>query len=61
MTVNTRKGKITAKKYTLNIICIAFSYAADKFREECYNGLADSYNRVSEDIYNALNDSGYYN
>lgn len=60
MTVNTINGKITADKDTLNAISIAFLRAADKFKDEGAAALAGRYNRVSEEIYTALKDTGYF-
>ena len=60
MTVNTSKGKITANKDTLNIISIAFLDAAKRYKYEGANALAKSYDRVSEEIYNALKNTGFY-
>lgn len=60
MTVNTSIGKITANRVLLNAISIAFSNAADKFKDEGADALAGRYNRVSEEIYNALKNTGFY-
>lgn len=60
MTVHTINGKITANKDTLNAISIAFAKAADKYKDEGANALAGRYDRVSEEIYNALKNTGYY-
>lgn len=61
MTVNTSKGKITANKATLNSISIAFLDAAKNYTDAGAYELADCFDRVSEEIYNALKDIGYYN
>ena len=60
MTVNTSKGKITSDKYTLNVISIAFLEAAKQFKDEGANALANDYDRVSDEIYIALKEAGYY-
>lgn len=60
MTVNTITGKITANKVVLNAISVAFSNASDKFKDEGADALAGRYGRVSEEIYNALKNTGYY-
>ena len=60
MTVNTINGKITANKDTLNSISIAFLDAAKKYKDEGADALAKRYDRVSEEIYNALKNTGYY-
>lgn len=60
MTVNTINGKITANKVVLNAISIAFSTAADKFKDKGADALAERYDRVSEEIYTALKKTGYY-
>ena len=60
MTVNTINGKIRANKDTLNSISIAFFKAANKYKDEGADALAERYDRVSEEIYNALNNTGYY-
>lgn len=60
MTVNTVRGKITANKDTLNSISIAFSKAAEKFKDEGYDGMAEDFDRVADEIYNALNNTGFY-
>lgn len=61
MTVNTISGKITANKDTLNSIAIAFLDAAEHYKDDGEYALAKRYDRVSEEIYNALKDIGYYN
>lgn len=60
MTVNTITGKITANKDTLNSIAIAFCYAAEHYKYDGADALAGRYDRVSEEIYTALKDTGYY-
>lgn len=60
MTVNTSIGKITANKVVLNAISIAFLRAADKFKDEGAGALAGRYNRISEEIYNALKNDVFY-
>ena len=60
MTVNTINGKITANKDTLNSISIAFLDAAKKYKDEGEDALAKRYDRISEEIYNALKNTGYY-
>lgn len=60
MTVSTINGKITANKDTLNIISIAFLDAAKKYKDEGSDALAGRYDRVSEEIYTALKNTGYY-
>ena len=60
MTVNTINGKITANKETLNSISLAFSKAADKFKDEGSDGLASAFDRTLEEIYTALKETGYY-
>lgn len=60
MTVNTWEGKITANKVTLNLISLAFSKAADKFKDEGRDGMAESFDEVADEIYNALKNAGYY-
>lgn len=61
MTVNTINGKITANKDALNSISIAFLEAAKKYKDYGADALAGRYDRVSEEIYNALKGIGYYN
>ena len=60
MTVNTINGKIRANKKTLNLISIAFLDAAKHYTDEGAYALAESFDRVSEEIYNALKNTGYY-
>lgn len=61
MTVNTINGKIRANKETLNLISIAFLDAAKHYTYEGADALAERFDRISEEIYKALNDIGYYN
>ena len=60
MTVNTINGKITADKETLNLISIAFLDAAKHYTDEGAYGIAERFDRVSEEIYTALKNTGYY-
>ena len=60
MTVSTSKGKITATKPVLNAISIAFLDAAKNYKDVGLYELANYYDKVSEDIYRALKDKGYY-
>lgn len=62
MTVNTRIGKITADRETLNTISILFSMA-DEALQSKHNGKKDVYGaRTSADeIYEALSEAGFYN
>lgn len=60
MTVNTINGKITADKETLNLISIAFLDAAKHYTDEGADAIAKRFDRVSEEIYNALKETGYY-
>lgn len=60
ITVNTINGKITASMNTLNSIAIAFLDAAQHYKDEGAYSIAKRYDRVSEEIYSALKNNGYY-
>ena len=60
MTVKTSKGNITANRELLNYISIALYKAADDCRTNDKLGLAKSFDEMSDLIFDALNESGYY-
>lgn len=63
MTVSTRFGKITASKKTLNYLTMALFEAADSM--QATRGIekrdALGYNTVANEIFDALQETGYYN
>lgn len=62
MTVNIEGlGKITASKEVLNEIALAFGSASKFDRSRNRNSLADKRYKVCNSIYDALDESGYYN
>lgn len=62
MTVNTRFGKITASKETLNDLCIALFEAADSIEERKGIKKRDvyGYDTVANQIFDALDGIGFY-
>lgn len=54
MTIKTSEGTITASKDMLNLICIAMG--------EAYKVIGlSSFTTISDEIYDALKESNYYN
>ena len=62
MTVNTKIGKITASKEVLNILSLALLEAADSIQARKGAEKRDvyGYSTASEEIFYALNKTGYY-
>lgn len=61
MTVNIEGlGKITASKAVLNEISSAFGSACDFYRNRNSEALANKSYKIFISIYDALDDSGYY-
>lgn len=63
MTVNTKLGKITASKETLNWLCIALGEAADSIQARKGIEKRDvfGYETAENEIFDALEETGYYN
>ena len=63
MTVNTRLGKITASKETLNDLCIAIFEAADSIqaRKGIEKRNVFGYDTAANEIFGALEKAGFYN
>ena len=62
MTVNTKIGKITASKATLNYLSMALYDAADylQARKGIEKRDVYGYDTVSSEIFNALEKTGFY-
>lgn len=58
MTIETYAGKITATKETLNWLAVALIHAEENRKE--HGRYADPYHTVWNQIYDALNESKYY-
>ena len=61
MTLKTNIGTITASKETLNIICSICQESAESYKKSGRNALAKRTYNISEEIFKALTDAGYYN
>lgn len=63
MTVTTTFGEITASKDTLNYLSMAFFDAADlmQARSGIENREVFGYERTANEIFDALDKTGYYN
>lgn len=60
MTVKTIEGNITASKAVLNLISVDLYEAAINFDKENLHGLARHTRNIADQIYEALESSGYY-
>ena len=60
MKIETKIGTIKAKKSTLNELSIICHWASDYAKEKGYDGFTNSWQNISSDIYNALDEIGYY-
>lgn len=61
MTVKFYDGReITATMAMLNEISIIYDYAADFCREKGYDAYEETYRNKSNEIYDALDNIGYY-
>lgn len=61
MRICTREGSISASRDLLNVISIAFSDAAYHYESKGLMHLAKSYREIATQIYDRLEESGYYN
>lgn len=55
------EGSISASRDMLNLISIAFSEAAYHYEDKGLKHLAKSYRDTATQIYDRLEESGYYN
>ncbi|MBR4040178.1 MAG: hypothetical protein IKJ11_08800 [Clostridia bacterium] len=60
MTIKTSAGKINASKATLNKLALLAGTAAERYRNDGMNALANEADEVAEEIHAALADLGYY-
>lgn len=60
MTIKTEFGKINASKKTLNALSVALDLAAHGCDCKHYVGLKLEYEQVADEIFKALQESGYY-
>lgn len=61
MTVETAKGTITAEEKTLNELVLALNMAANQCKKATLMVQATNYQRMAQQIYDALDEKGYYN
>lgn len=54
------EGSISASRDLLNLISIAFSEAAYHYEDKALMNLARSYRDIATQIYDRLDESGYY-
>lgn len=54
------EGSISASRDLLNLISIAFSEAAYHYESKGLNNLAKSYRDIATQIYDRLDETGYY-
>lgn len=54
------EGSISASRDMLNLISIAFSEAAYHYEDKSLMNLARSYRDIATQIYDRLDESGYY-
>ena len=62
--INDGNGKdytITASKQLLNLLSSALYTTEEAYKERGYDSLAEMYGSLSDSIYNALDNTGYYN
>ena len=60
MTVETKIGKISGSKETLNNISLYLGYAVTELERKGYDGMALPVKTASHEIYEALEEVGYY-
>lgn len=60
MTVKFDEGNITANPRMLNLISIAFIEAAEKYKDDGCDVLAQDAKEKANKIYDALYDAGYF-
>jgi hypothetical protein len=61
MTVKTSLGNITASEAVLNEISLAFYQSGERDEANGLESIATERKNIADEIYNALNESGYYN
>lgn len=60
MTIKTSSGAITGTKDVLNEIALAFNSAADNYESKGRVYVAEKYKKVAKELYDALDETGYY-
>lgn len=60
ITITTPNGNITASKYLLNSISIAFSKCSEKFKEDGAPALACDAENIADAIYDELKKTNFY-